>query len=53
MSTAWQSEPRVGSGYEYDDATFTYDQVLEPEEGSSVRYDEAGVLTAWTNQSKP
>lgn len=53
MATDWDSIKKPGSGWEYDQAGYTYDQALDPNTGAIIYYDSAGEATQWTAINKP
>jgi len=52
MPTTWENFERPGApigGWMYEEADFTYDQILDLETGDSVYYEALGVAQVWTN----
>lgn len=53
MATTWDSVPKIGAGWDYDEATYTYDEDLDPSTGAIITYNSAGTATVWTAINKP
>ncbi len=43
---------KVGSPWRYNQAGFTYNQVVSPVSGKPIYYNAEGTVIAWTNQVK-
>lgn len=53
MSTNWEYELKpstTAGGWEYNEPSYTYNQVLSPESGLSVKYNGEGTAVTWTNE---
>lgn len=53
MATIWNTLKRLGRGWLYNEAGYTYDQDTDPDTGADVFYDSVGLETDWDHLTKP
>lgn len=53
MATTWHTIKRLGQGWLYNEAGYSYNQDTDPDTGADVLYNSVGSATDWDALAKP
>lgn len=53
MSTNWGTVTKLGSGWEYNELNYGYNQDKDTTTGAPITYNTTGTATSWTAITKP